>query len=201
MPKHVRPTPQIYTITSNSILTKPFSIAVKEDRISLWYIFEKQAAKYADAPCIWSRTGCYTWKEVHDQSCRYAQYFISIGVQPGQLVGMYLMNCPEFMFVWMALWSLGCAPAQMNYNLTGDALVHCLTVSEAKILLVDADEGCQARINDTRERIEGQLGMKTIVLSPEKKAEINAFAPTVPERRWRDGMKGSFPMCLLYTRY
>jgi acyl-CoA synthetase (AMP-forming)/AMP-acid ligase II len=111
------------------------------------------------------------------------------------------MNCPEFMFVWMATWALGCAPALINYNLTGDALVHCLKVSGATVLLVDEDEGCQARINESRERIESEVGMQTVVLSPEKKAEINALEPKVPERKWRAGLKGDFPMCLLYTRY
>ena len=111
------------------------------------------------------------------------------------------MNSPEFIFVWMALWQLGCAPAMINYNLTGDALAHCLKVSGAKVLLVDEDEGCQGRIRDSRGKVEGELGMTTAVLTPEKKAEINAMEATVAPRKYRVGARGDFPMCLLFTRY
>ena len=88
----------------------------------------------------------------------------------------------------------------VNYNLTGDALLHCLKVSGASVLLVDEDEGCQARINESRERIEGELNMTTVVLTPEKRAEIDRIEAKVPEKKYRDGMKGTFPMCLIYTR-
>ncbi|CAD0111121.1 unnamed protein product [Aureobasidium uvarum] len=46
----------------------------------------------------------------------------------------------------------------INYNLTGDALLHCLKISNSKVLVVDEDAGCRQRVEECRERIEQELG-------------------------------------------
>lgn len=115
-------------------------------------------------------------------------------------MGLYLQNHPEFMFSTVASWSIGSAPALINYNLGGDGLVHCLKISGAKVLLVDEDEGCRARVEEVRDRIENEFGMRIYVLDARLKGEINQLPPTRPERKYRQNMPGTFPMCLMYTR-
>ena len=66
--------------------------------------------------------------------------------RPGELVAMYLINSPEFLLIWMAMMAIGCAPAFINYNLEGNALIHCLKVCETKIILCDDDAACRKRI-------------------------------------------------------
>src|SRR6185437_11421889 len=112
---------------------------VKANKLSLWYIFEAQVRKGPEEECIWSRTGCYTRSEVYQQSCRYANWLLSQGVVPGQLVAVYLQNCPEFMFVWLALWAIGCAPALVNCNIVDESLLHALRYSGSSLLLVDPE--------------------------------------------------------------
>jgi len=121
-------------------------------------------------------------------------------VRPGQLVAFYLQNAPEFMFAWLGLWAIGCAPAMINYNLSGEALLHCLKFSGASIVLVDEESGCQARVERVIDKIKGQLGMNHQVLTEELKREIAASKANTPGNEYRDGVKGNFPMCLLYTR-
>lgn len=110
------------------------------------------------------------------------------------------MNSPEFIFAYLGSWAVGCAPAFINYNLTGDALVHCLKVSDAKILLVDEDEECRARIEDARARIEGELSMHICTLDPEMKSRMLGFQAKRPERKCREKITLNSPMCLVYTR-
>ena len=175
---------------------------MEQNRQSLWYFFAEAVARYPSARAIWSRAGEYAWRETHDQACRYAQYFLSVGVRPGQLVAFYLQNSPEFMFAWLGLWAIGCAPAFINYNLNGEALLHCLRVSGASVLLADAEDGCQARIQEVGDMISrGELGMDVRVLTEELKREISSFKAEVPGHEYRAGVKGDFPMCLLYTRH
>ncbi|KAK4990208.1 hypothetical protein LTR50_002682 [Elasticomyces elasticus] len=171
----------------------------KENKRSLWYFFEDQAARLTTEPCIWSRAGCYTWTETHAQSCRYAQFMLSQGVQPGELVAFYLQNSAEFMFATVGSWAIGCAPALLNYNLGGEGLMHCLRLNRSKILLVDEDSDCRARIEEVRERIEGELGMKIVLLDSALKVQISAMEPRRPERKYRENIKGESPMCLIYT--
>lgn len=101
---------------------------------------------------------------------------------------------------WLALWSIGAAPAMINYNLAGKALIHCLRVSGAKMLLVDEDSELVARIDDVRADIEGQLGMRISVLDAGAKKDIRAMKAERPADSFRDGVKGDWPMSIFYTR-
>jgi acyl-CoA synthetase (AMP-forming)/AMP-acid ligase II len=121
------------------------------------------------------------------------------GVQTGELMAMYMMNRPEFLFVHLGSWAIGSAPAWINYNLAGDALVHCLKVAGAKVLLVDEDADCRKRIEDVRDRLEGELGMTIKILGQELKGEIARMEPIRPGDEMRKDAKGKFPLFLFYT--
>jgi acyl-CoA synthetase (AMP-forming)/AMP-acid ligase II len=87
----------------------------------------------------------------------------------------------------------------INYHLTGDALIHCVKLSGAKLMVVDWDDEVRARIEENRARLEGELGVKIIILDERTRAHINALQPTRPPNSLRDGTLPTFPMALLYT--
>lgn len=151
--------------------------------------------------CLWSRAASYTWRDTHQHACRYSSFLLDHGVQPNTLVAFYLQNSPDFVFALLGAWAVGSSPALINYNLGGQGLVHCLKISGATVLLVDADEGCRQRIEEMRSEIEGALGMTIVVVDEQTKREIAAREATRPEDRYRDGVKPTDPMCLMYTRY
>lgn len=101
---------------------------------------------------------------------------------------------------WLGLWAIGAAPAMINYHLAGKALIHCLKVSGAKLLLVDEDTELVARIEDERADIEAQLGMKILVLDADAKRDIRAMKAERPDDAYRKGVKGNWPMSIFYTR-
>jgi acyl-CoA synthetase (AMP-forming)/AMP-acid ligase II len=173
---------------------------VKKNKLNLWYYFEDTVNRLpANQQCLWSRTGCYTWKETYDQSCRYGQFFISQGLQPKGLVATYLTNSPEFIFNWLGIWAVGAAPAMINYHLTGDALIHCVKLSGAKVMVVDWDDEVRERIEENRSRLEGELGVRIIILDDATKTHINSLPPIRPSNSLRDGTSPTFPMALFYT--
>ena len=96
-------------------------------------------------------------------------------------------------------WAIGSAPALINYNLGGDGLIHCLKIAQSKVVVVDEDEACQQRIEEQRDRIENELGMKIIVLDAAMKAAIAAMEPKRPGNEYRDGVTGEFPIFLFTT--
>ena len=96
-------------------------------------------------------------------------------------------------------WSVASAPAMINHNLGGDALVHCLRLAEGKVLLVDEDEACRARVEEVRKRIEEELGMKIVILDAAKKAEISQLPAERPPDSLRELSDGEYPIFLLYT--
>lgn len=135
---------------------------------------------------------------MYEQVNRYANWMLDQGIRPGELVGMYLMNAPEFMMIWFATLCIGAAPAFLNYNLEGKALLHCLQVCETRLIIVDEDEGCQQRIDGSRADIEGR-GTKIAILTEALRAEISARPATRPADAYREKTDGSFPYCLIYT--
>lgn len=87
----------------------------------------------------------------------------------------------------------------INFNLAGDALIHCLMTSRANLVLVDNGEKVRTRVEAEWQRIE-QLGMQAVVLSEDLKSSIAAKTAQRPDDSYREGVKGSFPSVLLYTR-
>ncbi|KKZ66550.1 hypothetical protein EMCG_07664 [[Emmonsia] crescens] len=173
--------------------------AKAEGRLNVWYVFKDTVEKYPDATCVWSRDGSYTFQQVHDIACQYGNYFLSIGVKRGQLVAFYLQNSTEFLLAWLGLWSIGCGPAMINFNLTGAGLIHCLKLSGAEFLIVDADPDCTARINDQMTEIENDLKMHPVFLDNSLKSHISSFPITVSDKSLPHNMDGDFPSMLLYT--
>lgn len=110
-----------------------------------------------------------------------------------------MLNSPEVIFSWMGLLSIGAAPALINYNLASDALVHCVSISGTKILLTDADDECQTRIQASRVKIADGLGVNVLVLSDELKTEISQF-PSRPVENPDWASSATLPLGLLYTR-
>lgn len=69
------------------------------------------------------------------------------------------------------------------------------------MLLVDRDDECRGRIEEVRDRIEGELKMRIVVLDEEQKRVIGGMEATRPGDEYREGVTPEFPMCLLYTRF
>lgn len=137
---------------------------------------------------------------MYDQTVRYANWMLSQGVQPGDLVAMYLWNSPDFYMIWFAMWCVGAAPSFINYNLEGKALLHCLEVCQSKLIIIDAEVNCQKRISESREELE-KMGMKIVTLDDQLRQELSTFPLTVPGDEYRENVKPEFPYALIYTRF
>lgn len=186
----------LYRLTRNR---KIFEKSAKEKKISIWYPVADACRKYPNNLAIWSRDGCYTFAEFHDRTMQWAHWFIEQGIQPRELVAMYMRNRPEFMMIWMALLCIGAAPAFINNNLEDKALIHCLSVCDSKLLIVDPDSECQGRIEKSRAAIEKNT--KIVILDEQLKHAISSKPMNDPGNSYRDGLKQDDPCCLIYTRY
>lgn len=181
-------------------VTKAYIEASQNNRLSLYYFFEDSVKRRQNEDCIWSREGCFTWSQADERVNQYAQWFLSQGVQPNDLVSFYMMNSPDFIFAWLALWAIGAAPAMINYNLAGNALIHCLKVAGSGLILVDQDADLVARIDEVRTEIEQALTMKIHVLDACAKDAIFSLKPERPDDLFRERVKGNSPMSIFYTR-
>ncbi|KAM3418909.1 hypothetical protein BST61_g4868 [Cercospora zeina] len=187
----------------NQVAAKVQKLA-KQNRLSAYYQFEEQVLQRKDAPCLWYRpdpaqpAAVHSWTQTYDSVHRYAHFLLDQGVRPGDLVGSYLINSPDFIHNLLAIWAVGASSAMINYNLAGDGLIHCLKIANSKILIVDSDEGCQQRIHEVREKLD-ELGIRIVVLDEETQRSIEAREPRRPDDSYRDGVTPASPLFLLYT--
>ncbi|WYZ35997.1 hypothetical protein EsH8_X_000644 [Colletotrichum jinshuiense] len=133
----------------------------------------------------------------YDRSNQYAQLFISCGVKPGDFVALLMQNSPDFAFAWMGLLAIGAAPAMINYNLAGKALLGCIEISTAKLMLVDGGQEVVARYTDVQTELDLK-GIKVIDIGDER-SRIYQMDPIRPRDELRKGVMPGDAMALFYT--
>ncbi|KAK5109696.1 hypothetical protein LTR62_006819 [Meristemomyces frigidus] len=89
----------------------------------------------------------WTYHEAYETVLKYARWLQDVhGVKKNEIVALDFTNKPQFIWMWLALWSLGAKPAFINSNLRNTAFVHCVRLSTARLLFVDVD--VKAVLND-----------------------------------------------------
>jgi acyl-CoA synthetase (AMP-forming)/AMP-acid ligase II len=105
-------------------------------------VLEEQAnsSKTAHKPFLVYQSQSWTFKQTYDMALRYASWLHrTYHIKPKEIIAIDFMNSPQFLFVTLALWSLGAIPAFINYNLTSTPLIHCVRASTTRLLFVDPD--------------------------------------------------------------
>ena len=123
-----------------------------------------------------------------------------LGVQGEELIGFYYTNGVPYVHSLLAAWGIGTAPAQINYNLGGAGLLHCVKTSGTRILMVDDDSECVARIEDVRGKLE-ELDVRIVIMDGAMREKILAMPPTrLEDHSLRQHIKGNSALMLIYTR-
>jgi len=175
---------------------------VRNNRESLLNFFLDQVERLpTDEECIWTPQGSLTWQETYDMAARYASFMREeLGIAQDELVGFYLMNGVPYVVSLLATWGIGTAPAQLNYNLGGEGLLHCVRVAGCKVLLVDEDVEVQARVEEVRGKLE-EMGVRIVVLDEARRQQINARIPLRFTPELRSNVKITSILMLIYTRF
>lgn len=114
----------------------------KRDNINLFYTLEQHATtkSTADNEFLVYQGSSWTYKEFYEIVLRYGTWLkTTYAIAPKEVVAMDFMNSPQFVFLWLGLWSIGAVPAFINYNLTGEPLLHSIKTSTSRILFVDPE--------------------------------------------------------------
>ena len=104
-------------------------------------VVEEHAARDPTAIAIYYHDRTVSYRALDDGANRIARWAMDQGVKRGDVVALYLENCPEYLMTWLGLHKLGAVVALINTNLKGAPLAHCLSICGAKLLIVGADLG------------------------------------------------------------
>ena len=85
---------------------------------------------------IFFRDKTYTYAQMDRLINQTAHAFLSLGIKAGDRVAIMLPNCPEFLFAWFGLATIGAVEVLVNTQLKGTFLQHQLQTGESKVAVV-----------------------------------------------------------------
>ncbi len=80
----------------------------------------------------------FTFQETDRNTNRVANILLELGLKPGDRVGVFLPNEPEFLFCWFATIKLNLILVPVNIHLKGDALRFILDHSDPHLLITNS---------------------------------------------------------------
>ncbi|KAI0106829.1 acetyl-CoA synthetase-like protein [Daldinia grandis] len=170
----------------------------RKDRCSTFYTLEEAAKNKvtSNRPFIRFQDKSWTYAEVYEMALKYGDWFkTKFGVKSKDIVAVDLQNSDHFIFICFGLWAIGAKPAYINYNLTGQPLVHCVKTANSVLMLVDPEVAINVD-DSVREKL-GDLRIE--FLTEEAKAEVLATEPVRPPDSLRSGEVSKDIAILIYT--
>ena len=95
----------------------------------------------------------YTYKETNAWANRVANGLVKdFGIEKGDKVGMYMLNCSEYVASIIAIHKAGAVQVPINKDEKGERLAYVINYSEMKALVID--EGSVSFIREIADRLE-----------------------------------------------
>jgi fatty-acyl-CoA synthase len=107
--------------------------------VTLPDVVEALAGKFGDRPALMSEQQCLTYRELAGRSNQYARWAKSKGLRAGDVVGLMMPNCPEYMAIWLGVTRIGGIAALLNTNLSGESLAHSINAAGPKHIIVGSE--------------------------------------------------------------
>ncbi|MEH6581580.1 MAG: long-chain-acyl-CoA synthetase [Halioglobus sp.] len=107
-----------------------------DEKVSLGSVFEESVARFPDNIMLLFEGRQWTYAEFNAEVNRLARLFRERGVVRGDTVAMFMENRSEFVLTMLALLKLGASASLINTSLSGSALVHCITATDASRCVV-----------------------------------------------------------------
>ncbi|HVN70992.1 MAG TPA: long-chain fatty acid--CoA ligase [Desulfomonilia bacterium] len=107
-------------------------------------IFHNRADRYQYETCVrYKKEGKYTpisWNEMQSMVTKVGLGLISLGIKPGDMVGIFSENCWQWMVADLATLSIGAADAPIYATNSGTEAAYIINDSETKALFVSDKE-------------------------------------------------------------
>ena len=162
---------------------------------------EAAVAKWRDRPAITFEGRTLSYGEIDALANRFAHWAKSLNLRRGQTVALFMPNRAEYFAVWYGLSKIGVVTALINNQLSGLPLAHCLNISGASHVIVDAET---AQVFDAaRPLLEKPL--QQWVLGPARGDQrdlvqaLKSCSRLAPDRRMREDMKARDTALLIFT--
>ncbi len=127
------------------------------DRFTVPAVLDLRAEQYPDRVMMSIAGIEVTFEQMRRRSWAAAKVLTDLGVGRGDCVALYTATCPEWVYFWLGAARIGAVSAAVNAANKGDFLLHTLRLSQAKVILTDAER--RARVDE----VAGELHTLTEV--------------------------------------
>ncbi|MFW9825961.1 MAG: AMP-binding protein, partial [Candidatus Thorarchaeota archaeon] len=117
-------------------LLADFVKMINEGKISWGTLVEKNAEEYANKIAIKFEEQTFTYKEFNEWVNRYAHFFISTGIEKGDVIELMMTNRPEYLIIITALGKIGAISSLINIDLRESSLINSLKLTPGKMIIV-----------------------------------------------------------------
>jgi len=100
---------------------------------------DQWAERFADRPALLSDCESFSFSQLADRARRYPRWALAQELGPGDVVALMMPNRPDYLAAWLGITRTGASVALINTNLSGEALVHSLTVASPQHVIVTSE--------------------------------------------------------------
>ena len=124
-----------------------------DKKVSLGKCLERNAVKFPNNKALLFEDQEYAYKELNEWINRYSNFFLSLGVERGEIINVFLENRPELMFIMAAMSKIGTIGSLINTRQRSATLRHSLKLNPVRIYLIGEE------LLDAFEEVKGDLDL------------------------------------------
>ncbi len=155
-------------------------------------LLDQNSSQYADKSAIIFKGNAVSFRLLKEEVLKLANALKSLGIGKGDIIGIYLPNCLEYVYSYLACFCLGAVGVPLDYMLKDDELISCLSHSEAKILIA------KDKTAVSLERVQKAVNSLAKILDIQSQEYIEMIAQTSFDFPMVE-VDGKDPSLIMYT--
>jgi len=133
-------------------------------------ILQERAKAHPDKAAVIFNGEIIPFALLKDRVFSLTGYMHKMGLNPGDKIALYLPNSPEYVYSYLAIWSLGLVAVPLDFMLTEEELIVCLAHGECKALIL------KPKANISLDNIKKScLGLETIITCRQREENFVNF--------------------------
>ena len=152
--------------------------------------------KYQDSPCIVFEQKVYTFKDVNERCNRFSHWALDNGLVRGDIVAIFLPNCPDFYAAWMGLSKVGVECAFLNTNIRGESLLHSIKACKARSVLTNIEHS--VHLSEVR-AVLSDLLVSYYCIDDESLMKLTSKSCATPPAIFRKNVNYMSPIYYIFT--
>jgi len=169
---------------SSNLVADDFEAVVDKYPNNVAWRFEGQLTTYAEMDALANKT---------------ANWALSLGLQPGDAVALFMENRPEYVSFWYGLAKIGVVVGLINHNLTDQALAHCVNIADAKLILIGEEQDDAIKSADGLFEGDPKVWSYGGAVGNDLKAALASTSDSRPSREHRAPLRGKDLCLYVYT--